>query len=162
MSKAEHTLTKELDSEDFNNVQSGKVKRKWKLLNEAKTGCDDERCPPDVVVKYKILIVDVDEGDKLGDEHINAANQLLQSQFSDIQGLQSFLLGQRFCFTKFNVVKGYAGCSYIQVMHTGEDHWVTIEIIGEDKVRVLHSIFLTNILRIEASCICHGILLLES
>ena len=73
--------------------------------------------------------------------YINAANQLLRSQFPGIQGLQSPLLGQRFCFTKFNV-KGYAGCSYIQVMHTGQDHWVTVEIIGEDEVRVFDSIFL--------------------
>ena len=75
MGKAEHTLTKELDSEDFDNVQSRKVKRKRKLLNEAKSGCDDERHTPDVVVKYKKLIADINKGDRLGDEHINAANQ---------------------------------------------------------------------------------------
>ena len=62
------------------------------------------------MVKYKKLIADIDKGDKLGDEHINAANQLLRSQFPDIQGLQSPLLGQRFCFNKFNVIKGLQDC----------------------------------------------------
>ena len=73
------------------------------------------------VTKTPILL-SYDKGDRLGDEYINAANQLLRSQFPDIQGLQSPLLGQRFCFTKFNVVKGYAGCSYIQV--------IQVKIIG--------------------------------
>ena len=84
---------------------------------------------------------DVDKGDKLGDEHINAANQLLCSQFPDIQGLHSPLLGQRFCFTTFDIVKGYAGYPYIQVLHTGKDHWITIDIVSEDKVRIFDSLF---------------------
>ena len=77
----------------------------------------------------------------VGDEHINAANQLLRSQFPDIQGLHSPLLEQRFCFTTFDIVKGYAGYPYIQVMHTGKDHWVTIEIVSEDEVRIFDSLF---------------------
>jgi len=93
-------------------------------------------------VKYKKLISDVDKGDKLGDEHINAANQLLCNQFPDIQGLHSPLLGQRFCFTMFDIVKGYAGYPYIQVLHTGKDHWITIEIVSEDEVRIFDSLFL--------------------
>ena len=79
-----------------------------------------------------------------GDKKLPTSQPIIRKKYfiADIQGLQSPLLGQRFCFTKFNVVKGYAGCSYIQVMHTGQDHWVTVEIIGEDEVRVFDSIFL--------------------
>jgi len=69
-----------------------------------------------VVVKYQKLISDVKKGEKLSDEHINAAKQLLRSKFLDLQGLQSPLLGQRFCFAQFNKIMGYAGHAYIQVL----------------------------------------------
>jgi len=36
---------------------------------------------------------------------------------------------------------GYAGHAYIQVLHTGQDHWITIEIVNEE-VRIYDSIFL--------------------
>jgi len=37
---------------------------------------------------------------------------------------------------------GYAGNKYIQVLHTSNDHWVTIEILGDDEVKVYDSIYL--------------------
>lgn len=46
---------------------------------------------------------------QLGDEHINAVNQLLRSQFPDLQGLCTPVLGQRLSFPEFNIVQGYAG-----------------------------------------------------
>ena len=92
-------------------------------------------------MKYQNLISAVENGEKLDDEHINAANQLLRSQFPDLQGLQSPLLGQRFCFPQFDVIMGYAGHGYIQVLHTGRDHWITIEILGEEEVRIYDSLF---------------------
>ena len=56
-----------------------------KSTSDSDTDIEAETNEPDVVIKYKKLIADVDKGDKLGDEHINAANQLLRSQFPDIR-----------------------------------------------------------------------------
>ena len=39
-------------------------------------------------------------------------------------------------------MQGYAGLSYLQVLHTGADHWVTIKILSEEEVRVYDSVFL--------------------
>ena len=84
-------------------------------------------------------------GDKLGDEHINAANELLHSQFPDVQGLCTPVLGQRLCFPNFDRTLGYAGFSYIQVLHTGADHWVTIQISSyDDEVNVYDSLVATH------------------
>ena len=52
------------------------------------------------------------------------------------------VLGQRFSFPEFNTMQGYAGFPYLQVLHTGADHWVTIEIFSEKEVRVYDSVFL--------------------
>jgi len=72
-----------------------------------------------VVVNYKRLISCISTGGRLGNEHINAANQLLRSQFPDVQGLCTPVLGQKLCFPKFITLKGYARHSYLQILHTG-------------------------------------------
>ena len=59
-----------------------------------------------------------------------------------VQGLQSPVLGQRLCFQQFDTALGYAGNEYIQVLQTGSDHWITIEILGDDEVRVFDSVYL--------------------
>lgn len=95
-----------------------------------------------LIVDYQKLISCVATGGQLGDEHINAVNQLLRSQFPDFQGLCTPVLGQRLSFPEFNIVQGYAGFFYLQVLHTGADHWVTIEISSQEEVRVYDSVFL--------------------
>lgn len=95
-----------------------------------------------VVVNYEKLISCISSGAKLGDEHVNAGNQLLRSQYHDIQGLCTPVLGQKLCFPEFNGLEGYAGCAYLQVLHTGADHWITIEILSDEEVRVYDSMFL--------------------
>ena len=83
-------------------------------------------------------------GGRLGDEHINAANQLLQSQFPDVQGLCTPALGQKLCFPKFITLRDMLhGHAYLQILHTGGDHWITIEILSKEEVRVYDSIFLS-------------------
>jgi len=82
-----------------------------------------------VIVDYQKLVSCVAAGRQLGDEHINTANQLLRSQFLDVQGLCSPVVGQRLCFPAFDIVQGYAGFSYFQVLHTGLCHRVTIQIL---------------------------------
>ena len=87
------------------------------------------------------MIYQVSNGEQLTDSHINAGNQLLKSQFPDFQGLSSPVLGQTFSFPKFEWARGYAGQSYVQVLHNGSDHWITIEIISEEEVHIYDSLF---------------------
>ena len=48
--------------------------------------------------KFKVLIYDIKAGQRLGDDHINAVNQLLHDQFKDFQGLSTPVLGQKLWF----------------------------------------------------------------
>ena len=48
------------------------------------------------VVNYEKLISCISSGGKLGDEYINVANQLLWSQYPDLQGLCTPVLVQKF------------------------------------------------------------------
>ena len=54
--------------------------------------------------RYKKLIREVRNNEKLGDDHINAANQLLRSQFEELQGLSSPVMGQNLSFRTFDWV----------------------------------------------------------
>ena len=95
-----------------------------------------------MLIKYEKLILHISSGGKLGDEHINATNQLLLSQYPNVQGLCTPVLGQKLCFPEFNVLQGYTGNAYLQVLHTGADHWITIEIVSEEEIRIRDSMFL--------------------
>ena len=92
--------------------------------------------------RFSKLISDIKKGEKLSDEHINAASQLLQGQFEDVQGLCSPVLGQKLLFPKFQWASGYAGYAYFQFLHTGSDHWVAIKAISESEVYVYDNIFM--------------------
>jgi len=91
--------------------------------------------------RFNSLMSSIKSGDKLGDDHINAANELLQSQFPDIQGLCTPVLGQQLYFPNFDRTLGYAGIPYIQVLHTGADHWIAIQITSDDEVNIYDSLF---------------------
>ena len=97
-------------------TQCYKGYRKRKIL----ANNNDECCQHDVMQRYKKLIREVKNNEKLGDDHINAANQLLHSQFKELQGLSSPVIGQKLSFEKFDCMLGYAGYAYYQVLHTGE------------------------------------------
>lgn len=73
----------------------------------------------DILEKFRKLISDIKNGEKLSDDHINAASQLLHSQFEDVQGLCSPVLGQKMFFPKYEWAAGHA---YLQILHTGSDH----------------------------------------
>ena len=92
-------------------------------------------------LNYKSLIYQISNGEQLSDSHINVGDQLLKGQFPDFQGLSSPVLGQKLCFPNYNWALGYAGGSYLQVLHNGRDHWVTIEIISEEEVCIYDSLF---------------------
>ena len=120
-----------------------RVKRRRKLLeqNDSKEQIS-KTSTSKVVANYEDLISSISSGDKLGDEHVNAGNQLLHNQYPEIQGLCMPVLGQKLCFPEFNILQGYAGNIYLQVLHTGADHWITIEILSEEETWVYDSIFL--------------------
>jgi len=91
---------------------------------------------------YTNLISSIKNGEQLNDNHVNAANRLLQSQFSELQGLASPVLGQKLCFPNFDDILGYSGQAYMQVLHNGSDHWITIEIVSKEEVHIYDSLFL--------------------
>ena len=62
-------------------------------------------------------------GDWLNDDIVNACQQLLSRQFSSLRGLQSVNLGRTLAF---NIERG----EFVQILHTGQGHWVTISTIG--------------------------------
>ena len=95
-----------------------------------------------MIVDYQKLVLCVATGGCLGDEHINAVNQLIRSQFPDLQRLWTPVLGQQLSYPQFNIVQGYAGFYYLQVLHSGADHWVTIEILSQEEDRVYDSVYL--------------------
>ena len=74
--------------------------------------------------------------DDHGDDHINAINQLLYDKFKDFQGLSTPLLGLKLSFPKFDWLAGFAGFAYFQILHTGEDHWITIKMNSDHEVDV--------------------------
>ena len=82
-------------------------------------------------------------GEKLDDGHISAACKMLCKQFPNIQGLYTPVLGQNLSFPPVNSMLLLAGqgYEYIQVLHTGADHWITISIETTDEVKVYDSMF---------------------
>ena len=90
----------------------------------------------ELIVRFYRLITDVLDGSVLSDDHMSAGSQLLHSQFPNFQGFSSPVLGQRFCFPHFNQILGYAGNSYLQILHTGSHHWVAVEIVSSSEVYI--------------------------
>ena len=83
----------------------------------------------ELILNFHRLIYDILDGNVLSDDHISAGSQLLHAQFSNFQGLSSPLLGQSLSFPNFDEILGYAGHSYLQILHTGSHHWVEVEIV---------------------------------
>ena len=52
------------------------------------------------------------------------------------------LLGLKLSFPKFDWLAGFAGFAYFQILHTGEDHWITIKMNSDHEVDVYDSVFL--------------------
>ena len=59
----------------------------------------------------------------LDDKLVNAGQTLLKARFPNIHGFQDVSLGQTLAF---NIVKE----GFVQVLHTGRGHWVTVSTIG--------------------------------
>ena len=59
----------------------------------------------------------------LNDKLVNAGQELIRAVYPNVSGLQDTSLGQTLAF---NVQKG----EFIQILHTGKGHWITITTIG--------------------------------
>lgn len=59
----------------------------------------------------------------LNDKLVNVGQELIQAAYPNVSGLQDPSLGQTLAF---NVQKS----EFIQVLHTGKGHWITITTIG--------------------------------
>jgi hypothetical protein len=67
---------------------------------------------------------------------VNAAQSLLKKQFPAVPGLQSVSLG---LVMSFDIQEG----EFIQILHTGNNHWLTISTIGmkHPQVKVYDSVY---------------------
>ena len=70
------------------------------------------------------------------DSIVNAAQQLLREQFPQLPGLQDISLGQTMAF---NIIPG----EFVQILHSSQDHWLTISTIGvkHPTVKIYDSLF---------------------
>ena len=76
----------------------------------------------------------ITNGERLTDIHITTASQLLQQQFPNVGGLYSPSLAYDLSFDPVNG-------SFIQILHTGTNHWVTVEGVDDSLVRVYDSLY---------------------
>ena len=70
----------------------------------------------------------------LMDKHISAANVMLQRQFPETRDLQPTVLGQNL---SFRVVKP----PFVQILHVGSNHWMTVIGISDTLVKVYDSLY---------------------
>ena len=72
------------------------------------------------------------DGSWLTDIHISKACQLLKSQFPNVLGFQASVLSQKSMFKR---IEG----SYVQIINTNSNHWITVAGIHGSLVRVYDS-----------------------
>ena len=72
--------------------------------------------------------MDIQNGKWLNDIHINAANNLLKSQFPSVSGLHDPKYGQDLSFPNTD-------SPFVQILHAG-NHWLTVEGVNSSLVRV--------------------------
>ena len=65
----------------------------------------------------------LESGGWLNDRLINAGQVLIKKQFSHVSGFQDVCLGKTLTFAVEHK-------AFVQVLHTGGDHWVTVSTIG--------------------------------
>ena len=117
-------------------------KRKRKLISKSKSVKRDQ-----IIMNYKELYDTVKNRKELNDRHIDAANQLLKSQFPNIQGLSTPILGQKFCLPCFQFCLAASGYPYFQVLHCASlQHWIAISIDVNEVVSVYDSLFNSDVM----------------
>ena len=90
-------------------------------------------------IQHNVQLMEADihqikSGRMLSDTHIDAANKMLQKQFPETRGLQSPLLGQNLSFPVTEP-------PFVQILHVGGNHWMTVIPINKTTVKVFDSMF---------------------
>ena len=44
-------------------------------------------------------------------------------------------------FPNFDEVMGFAGNSHVQVLHTGADHWIAVNVVSDNEVYIYDSVY---------------------
>ena len=89
----------------------------------------------EILPKFDKLYSAIREGEKLDDNHILVASKLLHQQFPDFQGLS-------LSFPPVDSMLLLAGYEYIQILHTGAEHWViTVCVVSSYEVKIHDSLF---------------------
>ena len=65
---------------------------------------------------------------------IDAASKMFCRQFPDVRGLQSPIFGESL---SFRVTES----PFVQMLHVGDNHWMTVIIVGNALVRVYDSLY---------------------
>ena len=76
----------------------------------------------------------IKSGRMLSDSHIDAANKMLRKQFPETRGLESPLLGQNLSFPVTEP-------PFVQILHVGGNHWMTVIPVDATTVKVFDSMF---------------------
>ena len=71
--------------------RQGAVKEKMVKLN-------DPSYKHDIMERFRVLIYGIKAGQKLGDDHINAVNQILHDQFEDFRDCPLLFWVRSYCF----------------------------------------------------------------
>ena len=66
--------------------------------------------------------------------HITVANQMLRKQFPEERGLKPTVMGQSLSFPATEP-------PFVQILHVGENHWMTVVAVDQMTVKVFDSLF---------------------
>jgi len=81
---------------------------------------------------------EVRSGEWLKDYHIKAASDLLKAQFPSVSGLYSPVLGADLSFPVTQT-------PFVQILHTGGSHWLTVEGVTPSLAQVYDSMCYTHL-----------------
>lgn len=76
----------------------------------------------------------VKNGRILIDRHITVANRMLRKQFPEERGLKPTVMGQSLSFPATEP-------PFVQILHVGENHWMTVVAVDQMTVKVFDSMF---------------------
>ena len=82
-------------------------------------------------------IEEIQDGKWLKDSHIKRASDLLKAQFPSVLGLYDPILGEDLSFP---ITKA----PFVQILHTGGSHWLTVEGVTPSVARIYDSMYYTT------------------
>ena len=102
--------------------------RQLKLTKQGKKVSQRGKCIPS-----QMAIEDIKTGKWLKDTHIRAVSTLLKAQFPSVLGLHDTTHGEDLSFPVITP-------PFVQILHTGNHHWLTVEGVTPSLVKVYDSL----------------------